>query len=835
MASSDDKHDVARGGFGFGGAVFAYGLDHGKPTLWTPELDGKSTKLERARFSACTDAFDGNATPVLDPPATTSATIGRAGGSVSAGAVTLTVPPGALSEDTRITMTPITDLSGSPLEGTLIAGARLEPDGLRFLAPALLTMPLPAAASAADVLGFGSASDGSDLHLVPHSLAGGTVTIEVWHFSTGGASAGGAAAVTAMVGYQPTAAESAAQQRIAAASQPCQVELIQGIVNGPACTFLRQEQIRALFAWYTSTVKPQLDHAVGAPSFDVEHAMAEWVQWQATVEAALNDLTGPCGPLGNECSAAKTAATAAVQDLALRRLQNCTGTALAGQLRDISRVADFVDGGGIDLTANGSGLPDVNELPHACAHLKIDVTDFPAVAALLHGNTLRGRVTVDVFTGPDRTDVPFTLTVGGAPVSTTTAGNFDTTVTTTTAPLNVVLEAVATDALLQNNNFTARVSLTRPARDRIELDALNPTTIHPGDTVTLRARVAGDGMAGATVSYALNGVGSLGAASGTTDASGETGLFVYNAPSNSGGTAMVTATFGSAQDSVPIEVVAPISVSISPGSATLNPGQTRQFTATVTGHPNTAVQWSATGGTVSQSGLYTAGSAPGTFAVTATSVADPTKSASASVTVGPAGQVTFLSSDAAASGGGFFASGDPNEVPVSNGSGDLGDPDAHSDSGSGSGSVAGVCHPGLGGGPASASGSASFSYSATGATNLTRIEVQSVGSADSSSSGCTAGGGGDAHAYVTFQVSGAPVLYSLTVTASGSSSGATGCGHESGGGWLEGPSGLVIRAVSGAGILAPGFYRLKALVTTGSCSPGEGGSFSGNGSAAIDF
>ena len=117
LASTKHKHDVARGGFAFGGAVFAYGVSKGKPTVWTPELTGKSTKLESARFAACTDAFDGTATPVLEQAEAVSATIGRSGGSLAAGGLTLTVPAGALSEDHSITMTPLTDLADSPLEG----------------------------------------------------------------------------------------------------------------------------------------------------------------------------------------------------------------------------------------------------------------------------------------------------------------------------------------------------------------------------------------------------------------------------------------------------------------------------------------------------------------------------------------------------------------------------------------------------------------------------------------------------------------------------------------------------------------------------------------------
>ncbi|MFT3916553.1 MAG: glycosyl hydrolase family 28-related protein [Anaeromyxobacteraceae bacterium] len=80
-----------------------------------------------------------------------------------------------------------------------------------------------------------------------------------------------------------------------------------------------------------------------------------------------------------------------------------------------------------------------------------------------------------------------------------------------------------------------------------------------------------------------------------------------------------------------------VSVAVSPASASVAPGATQQFTATVTGTTNTAVQWSvqegAAGGSVSSTGLYTAPSTAGTYHVVARSQADTTKQAVATVTV----------------------------------------------------------------------------------------------------------------------------------------------------------------------------------------------------------
>ena len=74
-------------------------------------------------------------------------------------------------------------------------------------------------------------------------------------------------------------------------------------------------------------------------------------------------------------------------------------------------------------------------------------------------------------------------------------------------------------------------------------------------------------------------------------------------------------------------------VTLNPSLAQLVPGESRQFTATVTGVTDTTVTWTATGGTISSTGLYTAGQSFGTFEVKATSVADPAKSATAAITV----------------------------------------------------------------------------------------------------------------------------------------------------------------------------------------------------------
>jgi hypothetical protein len=85
-----------------------------------------------------------------------------------------------------------------------------------------------------------------------------------------------------------------------------------------------------------------------------------------------------------------------------------------------------------------------------------------------------------------------------------------------------------------------------------------------------------------------------------------------------------------------------VAVSVTPDGVTLAPAQSRQFTAVVTGTSQPSVVWTLSPaiGNISAAGLYTApASISGlqNIIVTATSTADPTKAASANLSITPAG------------------------------------------------------------------------------------------------------------------------------------------------------------------------------------------------------
>lgn len=158
--------------------------------------------------------------------------------------------------------------------------------------------------------------------------------------------------------------------------------------------------------------------------------------------------------------------------------------------------------------------------------------------------------------------------------------------------------------------------------------SLSPRTARPvqGGKLAFQSEVMG-GALGTTWSVAE------GSSAGTVDALG-----IYSAPTTPG-TYHVVATSTSdpsVKASAVVEVPA-VAVSLSPTSLSVAASGSVGFSAQVHFDADTGVLWSvqegAAGGTIDALGHYTAPSVGGTFHVIATSQADPSKSASASVRV----------------------------------------------------------------------------------------------------------------------------------------------------------------------------------------------------------
>ena len=179
----------------------------------------------------------------------------------------------------------------------------------------------------------------------------------------------------------------------------------------------------------------------------------------------------------------------------------------------------------------------------------------------------------------------------------------------------------ATSVADSSKSASAVVTVSQPIQVSI---SVSPTTasLQTGGLQQFSAAVSG------TTNTAVTWT----ASAGTVTSGG-----LYTAPS-SAGSYTVTATSAadsSKSSSAAVTVTQPIqvSISVSPSTANLQTGAQQQFSAYVSGTSNTAVTWSASGGTVTTNGLYGAPSAAGAYTVTAVSAADSTKSASATVNV----------------------------------------------------------------------------------------------------------------------------------------------------------------------------------------------------------
>lgn len=234
---------------------------------------------------------------------------------------------------------------------------------------------------------------------------------------------------------------------------------------------------------------------------------------------------------------------------------------------------------------------------------EVEVKVTPSFAKVRHGETLQLEVTV---TGAVSPDVSWTASAG----SVSSAGLF-------TAPETAqVVTVTATLVAAPTKKATATITVTGVVGVSLSPES---ASLLPGGQQQFQAAVTG------TENKAVQWSASTGV---ITDGG------LYTAPGSDGVyTVVATSDEDSKATASAMVVVSPVSISVSPATAALNPEEKLRFAAIVTGTANTAVTWTATGGAVDSSGNFTAGAVPGEYAVTATTSTSPAKSASAAVTV----------------------------------------------------------------------------------------------------------------------------------------------------------------------------------------------------------
>jgi hypothetical protein len=166
---------------------------------------------------------------------------------------------------------------------------------------------------------------------------------------------------------------------------------------------------------------------------------------------------------------------------------------------------------------------------------------------------------------------------------------------------------------------------TAPPRITITVTP-NSTTVLRDATQAFTAKVTG--MTNTAVTWSVEE-----SSGGTIDSTG-----LYTPPQNGAGTFHVIATSQASSSDLGIAAVTvPLpQVTINPVAATLHPGGTRTFAATISGLTNTAANFTiqeSAGGVINSIGLYTAPGVGGFYHVVASSIEESTVTASSTVTV----------------------------------------------------------------------------------------------------------------------------------------------------------------------------------------------------------
>ncbi len=231
-------------------------------------------------------------------------------------------------------------------------------------------------------------------------------------------------------------------------------------------------------------------------------------------------------------------------------------------------------------------------------------------------------------------------------------------------PVGLLLALAVLLICLTQLGCTGSTSATSTTSSPTKASSAPTITVQPasqavtaGQTVTFS--VTASGTAPLTYQWQNNGTPVTGAVSSAYmiphATTSESGTLFTVAVSNSLGSATSTAA------TLTVNTPA-VAIIISPSGATLTAGSNQQFVANVTETSNTAVTWTVTGaacagdacGTISSNGLYVSPASvpsPVIVGVNATSVADPTKSASASITIVPTVVVTVTPANVSVSAG----------------------------------------------------------------------------------------------------------------------------------------------------------------------------------------
>lgn len=316
----------------------------------------------------------------------------------------------------------------------------------------------------------------------------------------------------------------------------------------------------------------------------------------------------------------------------------------------------------VGLSGTGTAAPATLSLL-SCASGTLTGAGTDACTASLTAAAPSGGLTVKLSSSNSAVKVPSTLTV---PAGAASVGFTATVASVTTSEAVTITASVGS----MFTSYTLQLNATIVAL------SINPASVAFGNVVvntpaTESVTLTSTGSAPVTIQGAtLTGAGftvsgpafpitlppaqqtTLDVEFDPTSVGTATGKLTISSSASANGTAVIGLTGTGA---------AAVAVAVTPTSASISPGGTQQFSASVTGTSNTAVTWMVTGtgcsgaacGTISSNGLYTAPAtvpSPAAVTITATSVLVPAQSASSTVTIVPNVGTTYYLAPAAAGG-----------------------------------------------------------------------------------------------------------------------------------------------------------------------------------------
>lgn len=446
-------------------------------------------------------------------------TIDVSGGTIEATAASgiryaLRIPAHGVDDPVDITIIPIESIGEFPIQSGAAAAVALEPDGLRFVLPAELTIVRDGGAR--PNVGF-TMSD--DFRLIPARVSGDTVRITISHFSSAGAASGTDEELNALAGLPAQEpADEALQEIAAAAAAGAEVD---GEVDYDRIS-------AALRAWLNNAVIPDLDAAEGDP---LDDAIIQYVNWLAAVD------TWAFGILDAEKERAVTAAAAALREEIDRLNAQC---AEQNDLSPIEHIRQWVARAKqTGVAAHDPSLELQSVAAEVCAQPVIieaelpDTIDGEATLEVRAGLSIGGRAPVFdpavaiAVSGPGALISPRDGVVDGS-------GRFSASVRLEPGSTGSRIDVVATYPALPLAE--ASRTLTAEGRIRIGLRVNDDfeATVEPGgqvDVVAFLTQGRG-GMTGRFVSFELLGSGSMSSNQAVVSdgETGETETVIYTAP-----------------------------------------------------------------------------------------------------------------------------------------------------------------------------------------------------------------------------------------------------------------------------------------------------------------